>query len=1364
MLIRQNRQRRGRKRPGDHTPVRRGPLQVIAVAVALCGLTNAGYAQEVEGSVSVGTGSFGPWSMDLNPATNRLYVANFYSDNVSVLDTVTNKFMPPIPVESGPRALAVDPGINRIYVASYFSSPAKVTVIDGNTHKAMATIPVDLNPTALALDKQRHLLYVGHASSNTVSVIDTSTNTLIDEIYLSQNRTNSLALNPAKNRLYALRETGNLSVVDTETRTEVGLIIGAGGEPTCVAVDSLSNRIYVTDGATNALRVYNATDNSFLRSIAVGVGPSTVAVDETGHRAYIANQYDDSLTVIDTNNNTSIAVLPVGSGPVDLVLHPTLPRAYVANFADTSLSVLDTATPAVLAVVPLGFGPWGVAVDEAANRIYMTAYNNNSVSVIDSALRVQIASLGVGRNPRGLAVDPTSHRVYVANSGENTVSVLTASHSEIRPRIPVGGVPVDVAIDPILGQVYVANRASHTVAVINTATNTVFKEIPLANTPEALAVDPVTGRVFVACSDNNTLTVIDGQTTTVDNSIPLGEAVPVAVAVDPVEHTVYVAGQRSEQVLAINGSTLAILKAIGLKELPANVAITQPRGLGVNPQTRRVYVTGDGIDSQSGKVLVMDGSSYSALSSLPVGYSPQGIAVDTQSNKIYVANHDSDSLSVIRGADNELEAVISGDRLSGTAYSAFSSKIYVANYFDDSVIVLDARTNEILDVLRGSFSQPFSLAVDETEHKVYVTNQGDDTVTIIDEATGSLEVISLTEEGATLSVRARPGQSLAERRSGPHRSNLLAYRRSVPRAAKKQPAGIAVDSSRRRSYVANVARNSVDVLDLSTPKKRVIKTIPVGVEPIAVALDPARGRAYVANYGEDTLSVIDETSNTEIFPRVGVGDGPLSVAVIPTTHEIIVANALDSSVWKIGGDPLAVLSKQTLTLPPDAVTIDPETDIAYLVHTKDQAFTALQVATMNALKTVSWTSPGRALATGFVVRSVSVGSASPRFSRGRVVRGRQASTEPLPGGIAMNLEDNRVYITDPEQTALVVVGKDKVPPVITSTKMEPLTLPSTGGEIRMEVGVSDNVGVKSVTGLIAKSDGTSVTVNLSLKATAAAPGTWEGSYNVPGNPSASPVEYQIVFTAQDVVGNPSDPSSPLTLTVDKEVEVHDLAVQSVTASPKKPRRGQIVTVTVKLKNEGTVAEKNVKVQLKVKGTLLKETTVSTIGKGETKTVTMKVVVVPRTGKPGAYTLEATAVPVTGETDTADNTKTLAMTVTRSLTGLEGEECDLSFGTVRVLPLRLSLGRSKAVRVEALVFNRGPEVARDVVLLVFSGREQIGFQRLGDVPARKAVRFQETLLFRSRLPDLAADLRCVLLTASGDVNPRDNLFASPLRTR
>jgi YVTN family beta-propeller protein len=109
--------------------LRRKPMQFCygyAVALILCCLPwSLAFAQSVVGSVPVG---MGPEEVGVNPVTNRIYVTDRGSSDVSVIDGETNQVIATAPTGMSPIGIAVNPVTNKVDAAGVLGGT--VTVIE----------------------------------------------------------------------------------------------------------------------------------------------------------------------------------------------------------------------------------------------------------------------------------------------------------------------------------------------------------------------------------------------------------------------------------------------------------------------------------------------------------------------------------------------------------------------------------------------------------------------------------------------------------------------------------------------------------------------------------------------------------------------------------------------------------------------------------------------------------------------------------------------------------------------------------------------------------------------------------------------------------------------------------------------------------------------------------------------------------------------------------------------------------------------------------------------------------------------------------------------------------------------------------
>ena len=287
---------------------------------------------------------------------------------------------------------------------------------------------------------------------------------------------------------------------------------------------------------------------------------------------------------------------------------------------------------------------------------------------------------------------------------------------------------------------------------------------------------------------------------------------------------------------------------------------------------------------------------YGVTATIPVGNSPQGVAVAPSTHIAYVANATDNTVSVIDEATNTVTATIPvGSDPDGVAVDPAAGIVYVTNVKGDTVSVIDATTNIVTATIPvGHF--PKGVAVDPATGTVYVANYGGFTVSVISEANNTVTA-------------------------------------TIPLGALDYPFGVAVDPSAGTVYVTNYdpSYDTVSVIDATT--NIVTATIPVGSEPEGVAVDPSARTLYVANGDSSTVSVISEATNTvtATIPLGGVSDYPEEVAVDPSAGTVYVTNA--------GAyDTVSVIDAATNTVEatvpvdgavPEGVAVDPSTSTAY---------------------------------------------------------------------------------------------------------------------------------------------------------------------------------------------------------------------------------------------------------------------------------------------------------------------------------------------------------------------------------------------------------------------------------------------------
>jgi YVTN family beta-propeller protein len=265
-----------------------------------------------------------PYDVTASPGGDRIYVSNFYSNDVSVIDTDPmspdyHKVIATIPVGRNPTALAASPDGRTLYSVTYGDSSLTIIDVDptsASAYSAKAKISVGSSSSSVAVTPDGGRILVGTSYGLLViQAEDTSARTKIS----TSSSTGSVAVTPDGGLAVLVTTLGEIILIDIvpgspqefQAKAKISVSTSSGS----VAVSPDGGFVYVTDpegsvrvfkllgggSAARANREFSSSNYSLVPqdTIAVGEDPSDIVFDPLGSGTLlVVNAGDNSVSVV----------------------------------------------------------------------------------------------------------------------------------------------------------------------------------------------------------------------------------------------------------------------------------------------------------------------------------------------------------------------------------------------------------------------------------------------------------------------------------------------------------------------------------------------------------------------------------------------------------------------------------------------------------------------------------------------------------------------------------------------------------------------------------------------------------------------------------------------------------------------------------------------------------------------------------------------------------------------------------------------------------------------------------------------------------------------------------------------------------
>ncbi|MDO9205927.1 MAG: cytochrome D1 domain-containing protein [Methylotenera sp.] len=309
-----------------------------------------------------------------------------------------------------------------------------VSVIDLNTLKSTGTIDVKAEgPRGLAVSDDGKLLVVATRENGSVSIIDTATGEVLNQIKVGQNPE-------------FVRIRGNFAFVSYEPSAK-------GGPPP-------------TPGSAEALAAAKEDDDDDKEPARIGIidlklgkkireitgGPETEGIEfsKDGKQLVITNEADNTVTVHNIKTGKLLKTIKThqyGDRPRGIKVSPD-GKTYLATLEYGNKFMVMNKNFKVLRTVDTGATPYGIAYDRKGERIFVAANKAKTLEVYNAKTYEKIKDIPTGNRCWHFTFTPDDKEILLACGKSDAIFVIDSEKLEVTQQIENKKLPWGVVTYP----------------------------------------------------------------------------------------------------------------------------------------------------------------------------------------------------------------------------------------------------------------------------------------------------------------------------------------------------------------------------------------------------------------------------------------------------------------------------------------------------------------------------------------------------------------------------------------------------------------------------------------------------------------------------------------------------------------------------------------------------------------------------------------------------------------------------------------------------------------------------------------------------------------------------------------------------
>lgn len=320
------------------------------------------------------------------------------------------------PIAMSDRVYTADQSSNTVSVISPVTNTLLGTIALGNARPddvLGALYDKQIDTHGLGFSSDGKLLAAVNVTTNSVTIIETATNTVRGTVYLKR-APHEAFFSPDGTELWvAVRGEDHVAVIDVAT-LKVKLEIKTTDGAAMVIFRPDGAVAFVNSSRTPELTVIDVKTHAVIKRVTglVSAFSPNLAASPDGKEVWLTHKDVGKVTIVDAQSFAILGVVDTGptTNHVNFVSRPEGSFAYVSVGGNNAIKVYarNGGTPTLVDTIATGADPHGLWPSPDNSRVYVGLENQDAVQVVDTATRTVIATLKIGQMPQAL--------VYVANA------------------------------------------------------------------------------------------------------------------------------------------------------------------------------------------------------------------------------------------------------------------------------------------------------------------------------------------------------------------------------------------------------------------------------------------------------------------------------------------------------------------------------------------------------------------------------------------------------------------------------------------------------------------------------------------------------------------------------------------------------------------------------------------------------------------------------------------------------------------------------------------------------------------------------------------------------------------------------------